>query len=278
MTNRNKFLNFISPIVTLFQFFGIAPRIIPSKYKDIIHLVLQYLRIATVIIISFQNPEHLWVQHDLTNQVVLKILLLSYGVSVFETIVTRNRQLKIVEQLWRIDEIIEDKFCGDFDNYDGMRKRYTWFIWTVLLGSIAFKLLSCSFFYEQIPFVVFVIWSYAHFGLNMRLLQNTFYVDMVYERLCIIHKQLNKLNDCSEIQEQLNLTSDIYGRLWMMINDINFTFGWSLMAIIIECIVDLVNGANIVYSNCDTPECLNTIVGKFKFYIFGNVLSKSEKR
>lgn len=267
MTNRNKFLNFISPIVILFQFFGIAPRIIPSKYKDFMHLVLQYLRIAIVTIISFQNPENLWLQHGLTNQVILKILLLSYGISVFETIVTRNRQLKIVNQLCRIDEIIGDKFCGDFDNYDGMRKQYTWFIWTVLLGSIAFKILSCSFFYGQIPLVVLLIWSYAHFGLNMRLLQNTFYVDMVFERLCIIHKELNKLKDCSKIQEQLNLTSDIYGRLWMMINDINFTFGWSLMAIIIECIVDLVNGANILYSNCDSSECLNTTIGKFIYFI-----------
>lgn len=265
--NRNKFLHFISPLVILFQLFGIAPRIIPSKYKDLMHLVFQYLSIAVVTVISFVNPENIWFPHDLTNKVVSKTLLFSYAVSVIEAIVTRKRQLKIVNELCRIDQVIGDKFSGDFDNYDAMKKRYTRSIWLVFLAVIFFKILGCVLFYDQVPCIVFITWAYAHLGINMRLLQNSFYVDMVYERLCIIHKELNKLKDnyCSNVQQQLDLTSDIYGRLWIMTNDINFTFGWSLMAIILECIIDLVNDANIMYSNCETFQCLNTTAGKFTF-------------
>lgn len=225
--NRNGFVNFASPIIILSQIFGIAPRIRPSKYKDLMHLVLQYSRIALVTVMLFyKNPENIQLNHDLINYVVMKTLLIAYVVSVFEAIFTRKRQLKIVNQLCRIDEIIAEKFCSDFDK-DGMQKRYTRSIWAVFVGVIVFKIVNWTLFYERVPGVVFTVWAYAHLAINMRLLQNAFYVDMVYERLCIVHKELNKLkeNYCKNVQRQLDLTSDIYGRLWVMTNDINLTFG-----------------------------------------------------
>lgn len=262
---NEKFLDFMSSIVVVFQFFGIAPRCTPSKYKDIVHLILQYFRIAAVTVMMFYNPVVILREFEITSQVTMKILLLSYAVAVFEAIVTRERQLKIVKQLCRIDEIISTQFSADFDNYSRMKKRYTWFIWGVFLGVVVIKIVHISLF-NKAPFVVYITWAYSHFGVSMRLLQNAFYVDMVYERLRILHKELNKLkyNSC-KVQQQLNLASDIYGKLWMMTNDINFSFGWSLLAIILECIVDLVNEANVMYSDCDTSECYSTTVSKYFF-------------
>lgn len=262
-TNRENFLHFMTPIVVVFQFFGIAPRVTPSKYKDLLHCILQYLRISMVSAILFYNPAVVWQAYELTSQVTLKILLVSYAVSVLEAIATRERQLKIIKQLSRIDEIISTKFCADFDNYSGMKKRYTRFIWGVFLGVIAVEIFHWILF-NKAPLVLSATWTYAHFGISVRLLQNAFYVDMVYERLCILHKELKKLkrNGC-KVQQQLNLASDIYGKLWMMTNDINFAFGWSLLAIILECIVDLVNEVNVLYSNCDTSECFGTTFSKF---------------
>lgn len=253
----------MSPFVIVFQFFGLAPRSQPSKYKDLIHLMLQYLRIVAVTAIMFYNPVVVVEELEITSQVTLKILLLSYAVAVFEAIVTRERQLKIVKQLCRIDEIISTQFSADFDNYDRMKKQYTWFIWGVFLGVVIVKVFHIILF-NKAPFVVYITWAYSHFGISMRLLQNAFYVDMVYERLCILHKELNKLkyNSCM-VQQQLNLASDIYGKLWMMTNDINFSFGWSLLAIILECIVDIVNEVNVMFSDCNIYECFGTTVSEY---------------
>lgn len=260
--SREKFLRFLSPIAIVFQFFGIAPRSTPSKYRDIIHWIFQYLRIAAVTAIMIYNPDIVWESYEITSQVTLKILLLSYAVSVFEAIATRGRQLKIIKQLCRIDEIIRTEFSADFDNYSCMKKRYTWSIWRVFLGVVLVKIFH-SVLFNRAPFVVCITWAYSHFGIAMRLLQNAFYVDMVYERLAILHVELNKLKrGCNKVQEQLNLAGDIYGKLWMLTNDINFSFGWSLLAITLELIVDLVNEANVMYSYCDSSECSNTTVSK----------------
>ncbi len=263
--NRDQCLQFMAPIVIVFQFFGIAPRITPSKYKDITHMLLQYVRIALVIAIFFYNPDMIQQSYELTSRVTLKILLISYGVTVFEAIATRDRQMKIIKQLCQIDEIISTKFCADFDNYDEMKKRYTRFVWGVCIAVVAMKIFHWIFF-NNAPVVVCITWAYAHFGISMRLLQNAFYVDMVFERLRILHQELTKLKATSygKVQQQLNLTSDIYGKLWMMTNDINFSFGWSLLVIILECVVDLVNEVNVMYwySNCDTTECFSLSISK----------------
>lgn len=267
MANKSskKFLQFMSPIVIVFQFFGIAPRITPSNYKDIMHLMFQYFRIALVSLILFYNPEIIGQAYEITSQVTLKILLLSYAVSVFEAIVTRERQLKIIKQLCRIDELISTKLCADFDSYSDMKKQYTRLIWCVCLGVVILKILHCILF-NRAPLVLTFTWAYAHFGISMRLLQNAFYVDMVFERLCILHKELSKLKyNCRNVQQQLNLTSDIYGKLWMMTNDINFSFGLSLLAIILECVVDLIDLVNVMYSNCDTSKYFITSISKL-FY------------
>lgn len=265
MTDRNKFLNFISPINILFQLFGISPRIVRSKYQDIPHLLFQLSIIAALTLIPYCNPDSIRLPHDFTNQIVLRAILISHAISIFEAIVTRMRQLKIVNQLCRIDQIIGEKFCGDFDNYDEMKKRYVLKIWGVFVGITCFEILGCSLYYDQAS-VGLVVLIYGHLGITMRLLQNAFYVDMVYERLCIIHKELNRLKDdhCCNVQNQLNLTRDIYGKLWLMTNDINFTFGWSLMAISLECIIDLVSDAHIMYLNSGDTYSLTITIGKFK--------------
>lgn len=262
--NREKFLQFMSPIVIVFQFFGIAPRITPLKYKDFMHLILQYVRIAMMTVMLFYTPDIVWQSYEISSNVTLKILLFSYAVSVFEAIYTRDRQLKIIKQLCRIDEIISTKFCANFDCYSGMKKRYTFIVWGVCLGVMFIKTFHILFF-NRAPYVLCFSWAYAHFGISMRLLQNAFYVDMVFERLCMLHKELNKLkyNKCGTVQQQLSVTSDIYGKLWMMTNDINFSFGWSLMAIILESVVDIVNEVNVMFSNCNNTQCLKISISKF---------------
>lgn len=262
MGNKNPQEFFLSPIVVVFQFFGIAPLITPSsKYKNIIHLTYQCSTIFTTIAMLFYNQQIISKLYDVTSQITLRILLISHAISIIEAIATKDRQLKILKQLRRIDMVISTEFCTDSDSYSRMKKRYTRFVWAVFLGIFVVRLWH-SILFNRAPVVVCCVWTYAHYGISMRLLQNAFYVDMIYERLDILHEELNKLkHNCCKVQQQLNLAGDLYGKLWMMTNDINFSFGWSLMAIFVECIVDLVNEANIIYFYCD-DGCFYTTMRK----------------
>lgn len=254
----------MSPIVMVFQFFVIAPRLTPSKYKDIAHSVLQCCIFVLTIVTFLYNPEPaIWQSFDLTSRVTLKIVLASYAVAIFEGIATKGRQLKIIEQLCKIDELISAKFCADFDDYRGIKKRYMRSVWGVFLGLVAIQIFHWICF-NKASLLLCIAWSYAHFGISVRLLQNAFYVDMIFERLCILHQELLKLKrDCCTAQQQLSLAGDIYGKLWMMTNDINFSFGWSLLAIVLECVVDLVNEIFVMYSSCDSLQCFNTLSSNF---------------
>lgn len=258
MANRN-FQYF--RIVVLFHFFGIAPLINSSKWKNFLYLIYQCASIATVLLMLFYKQQIISKLYDVTSQVTLRILLISHVVSIVEAMTTKDRQLKIMKQLNRIDAIISEEFCTESENYNRLKTRYTWYVWGVFLGIFVVRTLH-SIVFNRAPLVVCCVWAYAHYGIGMRLLQNAFYVDMIYERLHILHGELNKLeNDSCKVQQQLNLAGDLYGKLWMMTNDINFSFGWSLMAIIVECIVDIVNEANILYFYCD-DECFYTTMRK----------------
>lgn len=229
--------------------------------------LLQWVIFVLTIPVVFYNPgADVWQRFDLTSRVTLKIVIISYAVSAFEGIATKARQLKIINQLMIIDEVICTKFCGDFDNYVVMKRKYLRLIWGVFLGLVVVKIFHYALF-NKAPIILACAWSYAHFGISVRLLQNAFYVDMVYERLCILHQELEKLkiNGCSKVQQQLNLSMDIYGKLWMITNDLNYSFGWSLLTIILECVVDLVNEINVIYINCDsdTQQCFDFALSKF---------------
>lgn len=263
MGNKNPQKFFLSSIVVLFQCFGIAPlKTNPfSKCKSILYLTYQCATILTTIAMIFYNQEIISKFYDVTSQITLRILLISHAISIAESIATKDRQLKILKQLRRIDMVINTEFCTESDSYSRMEKRYTRFVWGVFLGIFVVRLWH-SILFNRAPVVVCCVWTFAHYGISMRLLQNAFYVDMIYERLSILHEELNKLRHSSgRVQQQLNLAGDLYGKLWMMTNDINFSFGWSLMSIFVECIVDLVNEANIIYFYCD-DECFHTIMRK----------------
>lgn len=259
-TMNNNFWTFLVPIYCLFQVICLAPPIKNSMHPICRRMLkIQYIVVPAIsITFSFLCIYDFYIfqlPNDFTNRSVIILLLIASTVITFESLFTQSNHLRIIQILCRWDRIYQESFYV-FIDYDKQKLKYSIKIYGTILGVGFCYLTGCYIYYtinshETIGILCLI--TMAKMTIHTKLIQNGFYMDMVAERLQMINVILEHIKGAplssSPSNVLLNTVPLLYGHLWEIIKEIDLSFGWSVMANVIQNVIDLVNDLNILYSN-----------------------------
>ena len=273
--NRANFQKYISWVFCIFQLYCLSP-LLKTKYARTdtkvnffqTYIILQFSLSLLMVYITTMEFKVLNMPQDLTNQSVVIIIIIANSITILESIVKFQNQTKIMEILLKIDELMVDTFDVCI-NYNDIHRRIFWKI--VILSGVLFitNLVGMALFHNKISsitlFIAVVAVVYHKMSIMTRMLQNDFYVEMIYERLVTLNVALLSLhgkNTETEFSEKIIKLQECYGQLWQLSKCLYTTFRWSTMAILFESIVDIINLANILYVNMVTDENISIKLSK----------------
>lgn len=181
---------------------------------------------------------------------------LTHFIIILESCYKRSNQIQIIQKFDSIDEIIRNKL-GVTIPYRRERCAIFKLVLFLVLLVIIFKALVTVGLHNQGQ--VFEFWGpslYTMWIMRIQTIQILFYTCLIRNRLLIINKCLKSIQHLSEIQisreyksQPMSFTNidvfqrildlkHFYGELFESCNLINETFGWSVLAIYVQCFVD----------------------------------------
>lgn len=282
---RTKFWSFLTPVYGLFQVFCFAPAIItvrPLHYKRLLSIRNAILPGASLLWLAlcFYDFDILGTPDDFTNRAIVLCLHLTNIVVIIESLNTQSNRLWILQQLLEWDEHFWRTFNVSM-NFDQLKLRYTITVYMACVGVASSYVTGCCVYYKfsnRAIIGVICLNGMAKMIIHMKLIENGFYLDMVTERLQMINVILGRIKGVpgSLIPANTFLTPTIlgalvdiqlmYGQLWEIIKEIDLSFGWSMMTIVIENIIDLVNDSHIMYCNIVGSYNNVTTFGKHRHF------------
>lgn len=240
-------------IFKLFQLFYLAPIALtktskPTRYvQKLFCFIIFVLWVINVLYIlrAFWIDQ---IQFHFTYIATIGIISIAYCLTIIESLVHHNRQIKILNCLTEIDGLLEME-PNALKATIIVQRKYLAKVYGSFMCVVVCQLVGTVFRASVIDWNEYGF-GYAKFGLCLRLAQIGFHVDMLYERL----RQANRLlvavqneRDHSRIVASLYLTRKLYGKLWTICCEINQTFGNSLAIINVEFMFDMVNTIYLLY-------------------------------
>lgn len=268
MSNRiSEFLQCLAPVYVIFQLICLAPPLSPGRCKQIAFTAYALVTVGAVLfaavtfVLGFRT---IYLDADFTNRAVILMIIAAYLIVVLEAVFTQREHRRLLNAL----------FAFDFTLYRtglitaASRK---WNVYGMFALSLSFFVLGASLHYgyriDQFLWPLLVV-GLGKMAVYSRVIQCTFYVDMVNGRLLMINEVLLMVGDAADGERQLALRAlmtvrTLHGKLSEVAQAINGSFGWSLMAITLESIMDLVNCGHIFYLNVTLHGRKYMIIGTY---------------
>lgn len=262
------FIRFLSPIQLLFQLSCWAPplrqsdTLFHSIYSNIFCFFLTALHFlfSLVTLLKF---EILQIPDDFTNQTVVTLIELTFTVVMIESFCKQENYRRVVQHFEDFDRILisSDTKINMLVVYNRWKKVYYQKIFSNCVIYVAcYECGSLIYFRSFITRLYGMLICTGKLGTYTKTAQIAFYMNMVRERLKLIDQLLER--------KEAKLVNSLYGLLWQICAELNDSLGWSLIALYLQTVVDMVNVSHIMYWNVAMQDYTNvTTVGVVAFFI-----------
>lgn len=251
-TDRRDFIRFWSGAFVLFQIFCITsidlnvPRIKWSPRLILITVWHSCISIAllciTIYVFRFLIPSIIRFELNILLDIMLIVsMLLTNFVCLVESLILRSNQMQIVTDVERISDIFETQLNVRVD-FKRLRRRLVYKCWATYLISFSITATTIGLSFEEFIGDWLIIF-YSFQLILMRKIQMTFYVDLMVEMMLHLRLVLVDVgrNEEGKTLRTLLWIKFIYSRLVKIVALVNRTFGWSMMVIMLQNILDLLN-------------------------------------
>lgn len=270
-----EFLAFLAPIYLIFQIFCLAPPLIhEGVFKKYMFKFFACVTITSALaqtFVALRNFKSLQLPQDVSNFAVIIVIMIAYNISTLESVFTTASHTTIVKKMFGFDCEFAEQLIGEgavsSEQYQRQSSRYAFKVFATFTGILGCYITGCNLHYIEGGrgfYVVISIIAYTKISLHTKLIQCGFYMDMIIDRLYMINGTLESMQqqiDENETIGKLEIIQNLYAKLREITCEINLSFGWSLMAIVIENIFDLVNDCNIFYYNAITKNSAFVNIG-----------------
>lgn len=274
MTGQTKLFDDIRSFLVLFSVVGLWPSWINYKFRVlfIIHLVLSVTYIFGIFCsVFYYNAEFSY--HTLSAIVQFLFLagvLMTHFTVIVEAFINRNAQMRLIDKISYADQLLHSKFQLDI-SYQIEKKTIFVQLASVML---AFMMLRTIFTFDlyygyginTFPYrLILSAWI-----IQLRCIQVLFFVYLLRTRLQFVSDQLDEMLNSSDfcgkrntrvkfIHDTTNMfvldvsyakrsmydrlvnLKQIYGELHEICELINVTFGWSLLTIIVQSLIEMIS-------------------------------------
>lgn len=245
MTNCDL-TRFWAPVLILFQIFAL----VPCKLKTSPILLIIYnifLPLVLLLVITYtwlvQIPSivvfNLYAVMDITLIVAIQ---LTHMITIFEVHISGSVESEILNNIHRIFEMITEQINYPID-VAVLRRSCARKCWTVFGVGAGFMLFGSSLYFN----VFWEYWGPTYYSwhvMNVRKIQVYFYVDLLTELLIYLRTVLKSINDvetpCGRLMTILR-SQRIYMEIQKTSSMISRVFAWSLIAILLQCVIELMN-------------------------------------
>lgn len=240
-------------ILILFQSFFLSPLILPTtklKYPQILLCYIIFsLWLSNTALIFWQFWQHNLLFLEFTNVADIVLIVIAYVSVIIESWTYRQEHINVLQEIIELDQILELQFENFHRiNLKEMTKNCRIVFYNFLLIFLG-QIIGMTLI---VPVVKWTEYGFclSKIGLYLRMLQISFYADMMYQRLAYIDKLLLQVQferDCNRIENVLSAAIIVYGKLWKIFSNINYIFGWSLAIINVEFMFNIISDAYLFY-------------------------------
>ncbi|CAO1359962.1 unnamed protein product, partial [Diamesa hyperborea] len=199
------------------------------------------------------------------NVLKFSMMVLTHFVAILESVVMRKNFISVWEQMATVDDLIENMI----ENYSKMQKTF--------YKKTSRKIIFCIIFAIVFELIVIAnvfkleVWTFMWCASilplmmsRMRHLQHTLYIDLLTCRFKVIKKELKAIVKLTKIESnlliakntfyhdklfsKLNTIKSTYNTLWESSLMINRSFGFSQLANLLQCFVQLTCDLYSIYS------------------------------
>lgn len=249
MPNENEFYKQMHNYFLYFNLFGMWSVWKNSKHKLFfqVHLILSSIVVLLkYIYVVFFN--RFFIQNSFLgnlNNFLFIFIFASHLTIKCETHFSTNIQLQIIENLSFFDRYVGIKF-GIRIQYQRQKRKLIVLSIMLMLPIILTNIMAISYInIWKVVYLNVLLSMYSTWITRSRFLQIIFFVYLLRERLKIINFELNRLRNSILGQskqytfQRLLQLKKAYEQLYDTCELINNTFGWSLLAIVVQCFVDI---------------------------------------
>lgn len=274
MAGKTKLFDEIRKYLVLFAMLGLWPAWISSKFRAIFALNLT-LNVAYIFGIFFSvfyhNAEFSY--HTLfaiVQFLFLAGILMTHFTVIVEAFINRHAQMRLIDKISYADQLLHSKFQVNISYHNEKKTIF------IQLASV-----MCTFMVLRTIFTFVLYYEYgintfpyrliiSAWIIQLRCIQVLFFVYLLRTRLQFVSDQLNEMlkpsdfcgkrntrvkffHDTTNIlvldmafakrsmYDRLVNLKQIYGELHEICELINVTFGWSLLTIIVQSLIELIS-------------------------------------
>lgn len=274
MAGQTKLFDEIRHFLVLFSMLGLWPAWINSKYRALftISLILNIAYIFGIFwSVFYYNAEFSY--HTLSAIVQFLFLcgiLMTHFTVIVEAFINRTAQMRLIDKISNADQLLHSKFQFNISYHNEkntifIRLASVMFTFMVLRTIFTFDLYY-GYSINTFPYrLILSAWI-----IQLRSIQVLFFVYLLRTRLQFVSNQLKEMlipsDFCGNRKTQVKFFHDttnifvldmsvakrslydrlvnlkqIYGELHEICEIINVTFGWSLLTIIVQSLIDLIS-------------------------------------
>lgn len=263
--NMKTLYDEIRKYIFLFQIFGLCPfgRNEFQNYVLGLYSLLYFVVLIVLSIIAMSVSKIINDNNSISSMVAGLVFLgeiSTHLVLILHAFVSRYDLKRMLAEISDIDEIFQIKLQRPID-YSTLKRKYFFKFTVILLMSKGLLIFLLIFLVLGNRKSTFLFWLHASFSIvvvNMRCIQNIFFVDLLRERLEFLNQGLtqisqrnrktsklilyvesydpkNRSKKSSPMREEFNevlALKQIYGMIWNASILLNDCFGWSVLAIV----------------------------------------------
>lgn len=271
MAGQTKLFNEIRSFLVLFSVLGLWPTWPNSKFRAlfIISLILYISYIFCIFwSVFYFNKEFSY--HTLSAIVQFSFLagiLMTHFTVIVEAFINRNAQVRLIEKISYVDQLLHSKLQLNISYHSEKNAIFIRLASVMFIFMIIRTIFTFDLYYEYnintFPYrLIFSAWT-----IQLRSIQVLFFVYLIRTRLQFVSDQLNEMlipstfcgksktqwkffrDTCSifvldmslakrSLYDRLVNLKQVYGELYEICELINVTFGWSLLTIIVQSLID----------------------------------------
>lgn len=186
--------------------------------------------------------------------------LLTHLIIIFETTLKSKTQFQLIQKLSLVDRMISTKLNRCIPYRNEKRVVFTRIIVLTVIVFLTKSVFIIHALYQNNMYSFLYCIAFSKWTMHLRAIQVLFFVFLVQTRLDLITKEI-KTNQFMQINEQFEQSMNterttfnqilnlkiIFGELYEIHELVNKTFGWSLLAIITQCFIDLLSNCYWVF-------------------------------
>lgn len=249
--------------IFLFQIFALCP----FGRNDFQNYILGFYSLITFIAVIILAIVGMFVNNIIYDNNTLSAIvggivflgeITTHLIIILHAFLSRKDLKKVIGEIIDIDDIFENKLHRPMD-YQALGKKYFSKYVIIMLISKGILVFLLIFFYLGSRKTTYTFWLHSSFSIvavNMRCIQNIFFVDLLNNRLKFLNLRLadisqrhtskkskliiyvesydprNPLQKLTDEFNEIMALKQIYGMIWNASNLLNDCFGWSVLVIV----------------------------------------------